>query len=398
MAISIEVNEKWFRNNGVPDPKGAAQGLNDWREKNTRNRQPDTEKRIILMIASGLSRGAIDHYLNQRLGKLSAATVQRLDDLWTALGESLPDRRPQTMVRTNPSHKPSHLAVLIDICSVPSARFHVESLESLLIGAHPYNFTITLHQVNYFANQASQLERVLRSSRPDGVVWFRITPTRESLRILQHQKPELPAVVLYAARLQYERPVLAHIVPEQRVIKDLVAAWAKGLKEASSGSYVVLAHVPRENESYDFPVEPGQEPSVRNERIKLMSEGIEAANLRVKCEEVADYSASRALQVLKANPDALGYMCLSDELAVGVTHLLEHAADANARKRVLGFDDSKLAREFGINSFTQHLPEIGERLADAFATFFLNRKPLTSDDCWPEFKRKPIQVELATRS
>lgn len=397
MALRINISEEWFRDNGVPDPEDAMRILNDWRKKAARNRQPDTEKRIVLMAASGLSRGAIDHYINQRLGKLSPATVRRLDDFWIALGESVPEMRPKTFVRTGTSHRPSHLAILLDICNVPSARFHLECLESVLMAARPRNFTVTLHELDTISDQATQLERVLRSKRPDGVVWFRLTPTRESLRILQRQKPELPAIVLYAARLQYERPVLAHIVPEQGLIKGLVADWANRLKNTAGGGFVVLAHMPEEPETYDFPIEPGQAPSVRNERIKLMSEGIEAANLQVRREEVADYSASRALQVLKRNEGALGYICLSDELAIGVTHLLEHKGQVDARKLVLGFDDSKLAREFGINSFTQHLPEIGERLAKTFADFFNDRSLLTKDGRWPEYQRIPIRVELATR-
>lgn len=217
----------------------------------------------------------------------------------------------------------------------------------------------------------------------------------------QPGNPQLPAppntpvgtVVVYAARLHYPN-VLAHIFPGQVLVRDAVADWARALP-GSRPSYVVLAHMPRESEEYDLPASPNRSPSVRNERIDLILKGIGDAGLESRCFETPDYAAAHAYDLVNKFSDALGWVCLSDELSVGVLQTLEARGVSGARRRIIGFDDSTLARRHSITSFTQHVPDIGKQLAETFASFF--RGTRVPGSAWPEFVEKTIPVELVRR-
>ena len=90
--------------------------------------------------------------------------------------------------------------------------------------------------------------------------------------------------------------------------------------------------------------------------------------------------------------DARGFVCLADELSIGVLHQLHTRGIPSPARRVLGFDDSTQSREFGISSFSQHLPLIGRRLAETLAVGFRGEKVQ-----WPEFREEAIPVELISR-
>jgi DNA-binding LacI/PurR family transcriptional regulator len=128
---------------------------------------------------------------------------------------------------------------------------------------------------------------------------------------------------------------------------------------------------------------------VRNERIDLITSAIKDAGLDCELVEVPDYGAANAANALRRQPNACGWVCLSDEISVGVLQLLEGRGDTSARRRILGFDDSPLAAEYRISSFTQHLADIGEHVVAAFAAHFRGESQ--------QFGEREIPVELVSR-
>jgi DNA-binding LacI/PurR family transcriptional regulator len=73
-----------------------------------------------------------------------------------------------------------------------------------------------------------------------------------------------------------------------------------------------------------------------------------------------------ARQVIEDCPDADGYVCLSDEIAISVKHLL-WARGEKAADRILGFAGSSLAERHKIPSIGQQISETGQKVCDLFA-------------------------------
>ena len=88
------------------------------------------------------------------------------------------------------------------------------------------------------------------------------------------------------------------------------------------------------------------------------------------------------MKIYKAHPDAMGYICLSDEIAVGLKHLMEKDGK-DYRQRVIGFDDSHLAEVEKIISFNQGLDQIGKSVVETFLGWFEG-----SECSWPEFTQE----------
>ena len=93
---------------------------------------------------------------------------------------------------------------------------------------------------------------------------------------------------------------------------------------------VAVVHMPKE-------ALPVAGESIRNERIRLLIDGLKDAGCTTHPIEVEDYSASNAWSVIEQCPNADGYVCLSDEIAIGVKHLF-WARGEKAADRILGFD------------------------------------------------------------
>jgi hypothetical protein len=74
---------------------------------------------------------------------------------------------------------------------------------------------------------------------------------------------------------------------------------------------------------------------------------------------------------------------LSDEIAVAV-------AQRVGSERVLGFDDSPLARRHGVDSFDQSLDEIGDRTWELFTHFFAQGWNWQ----WPPFRESRVALVL----
>lgn len=193
-------------------------------------------------------------------------------------------------------------------------------------------------------------------------------------------------VIVHGDRLaDYTRPVIGHVVPSQKPIRQAIKQWTRDLRVQGGSLEVVVATMRREPSA----------TSIRNERVDLVKAGIREAGFRATEFLVPDYSASTALAILEAHPSAAAYVCLSDEIAIGVKQLLVFKGRKEAGRVVLGFDDSPLAARHGIWSFSQHLDEIGNRVRELLTAFFEQRAG--SPAAWPEFQEVPVEVNLTPR-
>lgn len=384
------LDRRWFHQQGVPDPGRKAAEWQAWLDRPRKNRTRNTMVRKAMLLATGLTRAAIDYYfhdLTQHL--LSTETLDKLDALCEALSEPLPVARAAAPPHPNRARGSERLAVFLDLQRPPSPRFHLECLDSVLSATARYNYPVSLHQLSTGGErQLAEVARTIRIARPDGVIWFRLTPQAATLQHLSSQLKPVPSAVVYAARIDYAG-VLVHIVPGQTAVHDSVSQWARSLPRTGRARCIVLAHMRREPENYDLPLLAGLRPSVRNERIDLITSAIQDAGLRCEPVEVPDYSAANAAAAVRKQPNACGWVCLSDEISVGVLQLLEASGDAKPRRRILGFDDSPLAQQYGISSFSQHLPDIGEHVVAVFAAHFRGESQ--------PFGEREIPVELVSR-
>jgi len=202
-----------------------------------------------------------------------------------------------------------------------------------------------------------------------------LTPDEDSLTRLSN----IPVVLVHADRRVYHRPVIANIVPNQERITTDLKRWldlahrdprsrALGRKRP-----VVLVTLPEE----------GSAGSIRNERIRCVRDAIATSKRAI--EFVDDFSFRHALKVFRAHPDAI-FVCLSDEMAVAIEHLIV-AGSGDPSNRVVGFDNSDLARLEDIPSFDQHLQECAHQawhmLYNAVVMHNLEQN-------WPDFVQKEL--------
>jgi len=87
--------------------------------------------------------------------------------------------------------------------------------------------------------------------------------------------------------------------------------------------------------------------------------------------QVDDYSSRHAFAVWERHPSADAYVCLSDQIAVGIKNLLRCRghSEEDCRERIVGVDGSPLAREARIASLSQGLEEIGKDALDRLCAF-----------------------------
>jgi DNA-binding LacI/PurR family transcriptional regulator len=226
--------------------------------------------------------------------------------------------------------------------------------------------------------------RIVRHNRPHGLIWLRLTPDWASREYAWSKK--LPIVIVHGDRLgDYTRPVIGHVVPSQKPIRQAIKQWARDLRVPRGSRTIVVATMQRE-------LSPS---SIRNERIDLITAGIREAGSTAIEFLVPDYSASNAMAILEAHPSAAAYVCLSDEIAIAVKQMLVLKGRKDAGRVVLGFDDSPLAARYGIWSFSQHLDEIGNRVQELLVTFFKQRA--ANSATWPDFQEVKVEVNLTPR-
>lgn len=371
---NIELDEKWFKKYGIAaDPAQAARQWREWLHSSP-NRRDSTKLRKALELAVVVSRAAVDHYLSpDRWYKLSDATLQALDTVAGALGYEPQRDKPKaaSFLPTRsawPKRGAVRIALLVNLAQLNSPRFRLEVIRSTIREGARHNFSVALHELPQNEPEMSEtVGQIVRNVQPHGIIWFQLTPTAQGLA----QSAAVPSVIVHGVKREYLSPVIGHVLPLQDSIRQLMVLWARGLpqrqhtrrvRRTNSGRKVAVVHMPEE-------VLPEGGVSIRNERIGLIIAGLRKAGFEPHEVVVEDYSASNAWQVIEQCPDADGYVCLSDEIAISVKHLLwgrgEKAAD-----RILGFDDSSLAASHNISSIGQHIYDIGRKVCELFEQHF----------------------------
>ena len=228
---------------------------------------------------------------------------------------------------------------------------------------------------------------MIRLEHPEGVIWFRITPDSSSLEILNgvpNHQPPIPAVVVHGSMQEYPAPVLGHVFPDQSGLAGAIEDWVRERRPTDSSTQeVAVVAMSRESNRVN---------SIRNQRIESIHGGIRAAGFQPCHLEVLDYSAANSAEVLSKCPDAIGYICLSDEIAVGVKCLLT-AKGLSSADNVIGFDQSPLAARFGIPSVNQNLEKIGDATWSLFLDQFRRK-----DDSFSPFRPVPVPLVLTPTS
>jgi DNA-binding LacI/PurR family transcriptional regulator len=394
---NIELDEKWFKKHGIA--ADAAQAARQWREwlDSSPSRRDSTKLHKALELAVVVSRAAVDHYLSrERWYKLSDATLQALDTVAEALGYEPRRDKPKaaSFLPTRsalPKRGALRIALLVNLAQLNSPRFRMEVIRSIIREGGRHNFSVALHELPPTEPEMSEtVGQIVRNVQPHGIVWFQLTPSAKALL----QSAAVPSVIVHGVKREYPAPVIGHILPLQDSIRQLMVLWARGLPQRQSirhvkgkntGRKVAVAHMPEEALS-----EGGV--SIRNERIELIITGLREAGFEPHEVVVEDYSASNAWQVIEQCPDADGYVCLSDEIAISVKHLL-WARGEKAAHRILGFDDSSLAARHNVSSISQHISDIGRKVCELLencfrtgeavfqeVTFELNLTPRTEPD------------------
>jgi DNA-binding LacI/PurR family transcriptional regulator len=396
--IFPELSREWFVQYSKRIPR---QAFEEWTRfvNGPRIRSNDAKFRKALELAADVTPGVVYHYLfgqgnrdpTRKDRKLGPQTVRDLDTVSKALGH---EPNAPVSVHVREAQKGTRkIALLAELTGVPSPRFHLTVLAGIVrAGERTRNFSVALHEVRQSETDLpGRLARVLRNEMPHGVVWFRLTPDDTCLNVLSSYSANLPVVLVHAHRLRYPPPVIAHVVPRQEPICSVVEMWAGYLPELpnkDNRTVVIAAMQPEDTRTPPFePLDPCIPVSIRKERVELIGSGIAAAGLNAVVQTVEDYSASRAYDVLQQYPNARGYVCLSDEIAVAVQQLLM-ARGEETRRRILGFDGSELARHHRIPSINQWLPDLGEKVIEPFETWFRQTQPVW-DPC------REIGVELS---
>jgi DNA-binding LacI/PurR family transcriptional regulator len=402
----VELDERWFRKYGtVTDPERAARQWRDWLNS-YRGHRDSAKFRKALELAVGVSRASVEHYLSDdRWYKLSEGTLQALDAVAEALGYPIKRDKPKAasflLARNAPPRRGARrIALLVNLSQFTSPRFRLDAISSIIREGGRHNFSIALHELPLAEPEMSEtVGQIVRNERPQGLVWFQLTPSEQALA----QSAAIPSVVVHGVRRDsYPAPVIGHVFPLQDSIKQLVAMWARellqhqtvpGVKGKKARRKVAVVHMPEEEVI-------GDGESLRNERIRLIIKGLKDAGFEEHEVVVEDYSASNAWQVIEECPNADGYVCLSDEIAIGVKHLLlaRGEREEEAAHRILGFDDSSLAERHKVSSIGQHIHDIGSKVCELFERHFRTGEVVFQDVTFEVNLTQRTELDIHSRA
>jgi DNA-binding LacI/PurR family transcriptional regulator len=401
----------WFQRNSSSriEPGRAFEQWNRWLTTSERPRSDEEKFKMALRLAGGVSAAAVSNYLGQERNpsknladKLAIKTRRDLDAICVALGR--PPRYPTVARVIADVRAERHLILLARLNGVPSPRYHLAVIESIVEAGARHGFSVAIHQFpEARTDRDERLMRVLRSAVSHGLIWFRLTPDSTCLT-LARQYSNSPSVVVHGDRLSYPPPVIAHILPAHEEVPGIVEMWCRGLPRASfrggslkrrSQTVLIAAMRPERYEGDLSPSNKAIPVSIREDRIRSIEQGIRSAGLRPAMQYIPDYSASNALAVWEDHGPFRGWVALSDELGVALKQLLVATGidPSEAARRVLGFDGSDLARRHGVASLDQHLREIGDRTVEEFSRF--HRHAFNADEPFPTCKELVVRVTLA---
>jgi hypothetical protein len=250
-------------------------------------------------------------------------------------------------------------------------------LKELVESARARNIVLAVHHLGGSPKEVeNRLEWLVAHDCPDGLIWLRLTP--------EGVVPTIPSVVVHGAQRDYSQPVLAHVLPDQRKLHDELRTWLRNAAGAGKSRNVPIFCMPEENE-----LETG--PSIRNERIRAVKQGIKEAGFEARLVDVADYTgvtAIAAIGEIVKHGGAPVYVCLSDNIAATLLHVLALYRE-DARHKVLGFDNTNLARSLGFASVDQGLGEIADKVWTLFDACFRTRRRACSQF---EEVRVPLRI------
>jgi DNA-binding LacI/PurR family transcriptional regulator len=386
-----ELNREWFKKNGFTDPDRTVDLWTEWLSK---ERKDKAKYKKVLELATGLHSSAIGHYLSGvRAYKLSERTLLKLDSISRSLGME-PTGRKTKRTQHGLSRAEKRVAILTEL-TVPSLYYHMEVIRGVLRGIARYNMIAELYEATR-TDDTLDIHHITRSFRPDAYVLIRITPDARMMGILQ--ATEKPVILIHADRLRYPcPPVLINIVPDQEQLIYFIHDWALRLQEniqsTISTPKVVVVAMPDEYVAYDYdPLQENSLPSIRNQRKQLVLNACEAYNPIL--ETIPDYSFRHALEVFRRHRSANAFICLSDEVAVGLLHLCK-VVSGTSFARVVGFDDSPLAKAENLTSFGQNLEDLGDTVARRLRMWFDQSSEGTIK--WPQYEEIQTDLYLSVR-
>jgi len=269
---------------------------------------------------------------------------------------------------------PTRLALFTSL-SVASESYHWGVVRSIVRSATAQGLMLSVHELEWThpisSEQARQAGLIVTRYAPDAILMLRLTPTRQFLEKMIFGGRPLPVVLIHADRQQYPPPVLANVVPSHHLIANELKGWlwSRPHIRGRKAPKVVLAAMPEEGEQATFCPLPEVRPSIRNDRIAAIKQALEGFD--VSHIQVDDYSFIHALKLFELHPKAAAYVCLSDQLAVGLRQLLRsHGLDEEqCRNRIVGFDGSLLAQQSRLVSLSQDLEKIGTEALDLLCNY-----------------------------
>ncbi len=386
---SIQVNlnkvEKWFFVYGIPDPKQAALTWKKWITEEYPNaiNVPETMIKKVFTLALGISEAMFRHYTHakyERQRLVPMKTRQKLDYLMRFTGQTPPvferqskDKKPSNEENT----KRKSIALITELNKLPSLPYHQEVMNSIMLEAEKYKYDLTIYEAKD-GNQDEAIIRAILMNLPDGIILVRLKPTKALLNKLKESP--IPIILIHSGERLTESPVIGNITSVMERSRDAKLQkdfnkWIRSLPSKNDPQKrAVIVHMPLKDNH-------------RKKRVNYLSLMLRQENYKIDYFEVMDYSFEHAYKVWKRYPEANVYVCLSDQIAVGLKNILMTANNQEQQNNIVGFDGSPLAKREMICSFDQKLHLIGKLVFDKLKAFFKHQNSAVDVEI-------PIEIEF----
>ena len=166
---------------------------------------------------------------------------------------------------------------------------------------------------------------------------------------------------------KYPEPVIGNIIPTYPQITE-----SKFLHWLSDKSF--RAGRPKSKKVIIAGMEPEkQSDSHRKSRLDFMIRMVKTAGLIPEPYHLPNYGFENALSLWQSHKDVYCYICLSDQMAVALQHILI-ANKQPYHNRIVGFDNSHLSQKENVPSFGQELENFGRLAIKRFLEVFEHMK------------------------
>ena len=362
----------WFTKHAIrTNPYTAYQNSQQWIGIPANEDREDKRKvQQLLFFSTDASHSAARTFLDTREGSIGR-------DLWEEFKWICDDRGWYEYMEAPPhnggSLRKMRKIALIRQAVVPSAWYHAHVTQSIVSAAEDRNMLVSLHHVDP-QNLAEGIQKVRRNAQPDAFIFLRLSPDEAAIKMLNGK----PAALVHAHRKEYKFPVTTNVVAcHDAIPRDL----RQELNDIPDDAEVVLVTMPQER----------GRGSLRNDRIRKMCKGLERFGPNLQTVTIQDYSSRHGMRVFQEHREASAYVTTCDEVAVELKHLCA-VGRSNRNYRIVGFDNSPLAKAEKISSFAQELDKIGPKVIEKLIQF-ANPGP----DWPPVFEEIPLVVRLVTR-